>query len=78
MVSPQFKKLSSNLIWLYLYILMNKYVKTFLGVLIVTIPVLIVLGVVFNNLSKRSFYPDSGEIAVTGLKQPVKLYFDEY
>ncbi len=57
---------------------MNKYVKTFLGIIIVAIPVLIVLGVVFNNLSKRSFYPDSGEIAVTGLKQSVKLYFDDY
>lgn len=57
---------------------MNKYVKTFLGIIIVAVPVLIVLGVVFNNLSKRSFYPTSGEIAVSGLKSPVKLYFDDY
>ncbi|MEO8512401.1 MAG: penicillin acylase family protein [Ignavibacteria bacterium] len=57
---------------------MNKYAKTFLGILIVIIPAIIILGVLFNNLSKKSFYQTSGEIAVSGLKSQVKVYFDDY
>jgi penicillin G amidase len=57
---------------------MNKYVKTFLGSLIVILPALLALGLLFNNLSEKSFYPDSGTIAVQGLKQPVRVYFDDY
>ncbi len=57
---------------------MNKYGKTFLGILIVIIPVIIILGLLFNNLSKKSFYPTTGEIAVSGLKSQVKVYFDDY
>ncbi len=57
---------------------MNKYVKTFLGILIVIIPVILVLGLLFNIISKKSFYPTTGEIAVTGLKSQVKVYFDDY
>jgi len=57
---------------------MNKYVKTFLGILIVIIPVIIILGLIFNILSKQSFYPTSGEIAVSGLKSQVKIYFDDF
>lgn len=57
---------------------MNKYVKTFLGIFIVIIPAIIILGLLFNNLSKKSFYPTSGEIAVSGLKSQVKVYFDDF
>ncbi|MBE2228384.1 MAG: penicillin acylase family protein [Ignavibacteria bacterium] len=57
---------------------MNKYVKTFLGIFIIIIPAIIVLGVLFNILSKQSFYPISGEIAVSGLKSQVKVYFDDF
>ncbi len=57
---------------------MNKYVKTLLGAVIVIIPAIFVLGLLFNNLSKKSFYPTSGEIAVSGLKSQVKVYFDEF
>ena len=57
---------------------MNKYVKTFLGIFIIIIPAIIVLGVLFNILSKQSFYPTSGQIAVSGLKSQVKVYFDDY
>ncbi len=57
---------------------MNKLAKTFLGLLIVIIPSIIILGWLFNDLSKRSFYPTTGEIAVSGLKQQVKVYFDDY
>lgn len=57
---------------------MNKYLKTFLGTLIIIIPALLALGLLFNNLSEKSFYPSSGNLAVSGLKQPVKVYFDDY
>ncbi|HMQ80007.1 MAG TPA: penicillin acylase family protein [Ignavibacteria bacterium] len=57
---------------------MNKYVKTFLGAIIIFIPAILILGLLFNNLSKKSFYPTSGEIAVSGLKSQVKVYFDEF
>lgn len=57
---------------------MNKYVKTFLGIIIIIIPIILVLGLLFNNLSKKSFYPTSGEIAVSGLKSQVKVYFDDF
>lgn len=57
---------------------MNKYSKTFLGIIIIFIPVILILGLLFNNLSKKSFYPTTGEIAVTGLKSQVKVYFDDF
>ncbi|HWA07730.1 MAG TPA: penicillin acylase family protein, partial [Ignavibacteria bacterium] len=57
---------------------MNKYVKTFLGTIIIFIPAILILGLLFNNLSRKSHYPTSGEIAVSGLKSQVKVYFDEF
>lgn len=57
---------------------MNKFAKTFLGILIVVIPVIILLGLLFNSLSKKSFYPTTGEIKAKGLKQQVKVYFDDF
>lgn len=57
---------------------MNKFAKTFLGFWVIIIPSILILGLLFNNLSQKSFYPSSGEIAVSGLKSPVKIYFDKY
>lgn len=57
---------------------MNKYTKTFLGLLIIFIPAILILGLLFNNLSQRSFYTTSGELAVSGLKSQVKVYFDDF
>ncbi len=57
---------------------MNKYLKTFLGFLVVFLPALLILGLLFNNLSKKSFYPTSGEISVSGIKNPVNINFDNY
>lgn len=57
---------------------MNKFLKSFLGWLIILTPVLLALGWLFNNLSQKSFYPTSGNIIVQGLKQPVKVYFDDF
>lgn len=57
---------------------MNKYTKTILGILIVLIPALLLLGLLFNKLTKKSFYPDSGEVTVSGISSSVKIYSDEY
>ncbi|MCI0450353.1 MAG: penicillin acylase family protein [Chlorobi bacterium] len=57
---------------------MNKYAKTFLGALVVLVPSVIILGLLFNNISKKSFYPTSGEIEVSGLNSAVNVYFDGY
>ncbi|MBZ0203126.1 MAG: penicillin acylase family protein [Ignavibacteria bacterium] len=57
---------------------MNKFAKTFLGLLVIVIPSILILGLLFNNLSQKSFYPTTGEIAVSGIKSPVKVYFDKY
>lgn len=57
---------------------MNKYVKTFLGLQIVIIPALLAIGWLFNSLSEKSFYPDSGNVTTKGLEQPVKVYLDDY
>lgn len=64
-------------IYIFVYI-MNKYVKTFLGLLVIIIPAFFAIGLLFNNLSQRSFYPTSGKVAVTGLKQQARVYFDDY
>lgn len=57
---------------------MNKYAKTFLGALVVLIPAIVILGLLFNSISQKSFYPTSGEIEVSGLNSAVKVYFDGY
>ena len=57
---------------------MNKYLKTFLGIITVVIPAILLLGLLFSNLSQKSFYPDSGNISVSGINSPVKVYFDDY
>jgi penicillin amidase len=57
---------------------MNKYTKTILGILIVVIPALLLLSLLFNKLTKKSFYPDSGEVTVAGISSNVKIYSDDY
>ena len=57
---------------------MNKILTTFLGVLIILLPLSLTLGLLLNNLSKKSFYPSSGEVKVSGLGSHVKVYFDDY
>src|SRR4030095_1244144 len=62
---------------IFVYI-MNKFTKTFLGILIIIVPAMLILGLLFNSLSQKSFYPTSGELAVHGLKSSVKVYFDDF
>lgn len=62
---------------IFVYI-MNKFTKTLLGLVIIIVPATLTLGLLFNSLSQKSFYPTSGEIPVSGLKAPVKIYFDDF
>jgi penicillin amidase len=57
---------------------MNKFFKTFLGIIIIFVPLALVLLLVFNGMAKKSFYSVSGETSVSGLGANVKIYFDDY
>src|SRR5438552_1852096 len=57
---------------------MNRFFKTFLGIVIIIVPLFFVLLLIFNGMSKKSFYPVSGETSVTGISSKVKIYFDDY
>ncbi|HEY3251119.1 MAG TPA: penicillin acylase family protein, partial [Ignavibacteria bacterium] len=57
---------------------MNKIITNSFGIFILLIPLLLLLGLLFNNLSKRSFYPSNGKVEVSRIKSPVKIYFDDF
>jgi penicillin amidase len=57
---------------------MNKYLKFFLGITLIFIPIIAVLGLIFNNITKKSYYPYSGNIAINGISSQVKIYYDNY
>lgn len=57
---------------------MNKYVKSFLGFFIIVIPAALTLGLLFNYLTKKSFYPDEGIFNTSGLITEVKIYSNSY
>lgn len=57
---------------------MNKISKGILGTIIILVPALAAIAIIFNNLSNKSFYPDSGEIHVNGLLAKVRIYSDEF
>ncbi len=57
---------------------MNKFLKTFLGIAVIIIPLAVLFLFIFNGMSKKSFYPVQGETTVQGLNSPVKIYFDDY
>lgn len=52
--------------------------KNTLGVIVILIAVSITLIFLFNRLTKKSFYADSGTIKVSGLKEKVNIYSDHY
>jgi hypothetical protein len=53
---------------------MNKYVKAIIGILIIAIPAVLLLGFLFNKLTTKSFYSNSGTVRVKGIKSDVKIY----
>ncbi|RPI13240.1 MAG: penicillin acylase family protein [Ignavibacteriae bacterium] len=57
---------------------MNKVIKIILGILVILIPAVLVLGLLFKGLTKKSFYPDHGEIKTEGISSNVKIYNDDY
>ncbi|HMR40839.1 MAG TPA: penicillin acylase family protein [Ignavibacteria bacterium] len=56
---------------------MNPILKNILGILILLIIVLVTVGLLFNNLTKKSFYEESGEINVRGISNRVNIYKTE-
>lgn len=56
---------------------MNPILKNIAGILILLIIVLVTVGLLFNNLTKKSFYEESGEINVKGISKRVNLYKSE-
>ncbi len=56
---------------------MNSIFKNIFGVLILLIIVLITIGVLFNNLTKKSFYEESGVLKVKEISSRVNIYKSE-
>ena len=57
---------------------MNKYLKGIIGTLIIVIPAVLLLGFLFNKLTTKSFYSNSGTVRVKGIKSDVKIYSGDY
>ena len=56
---------------------MNPILRNVLGILILLIIVLVTVGLLFNNLTKKSFYDESGVIKVKGISNKVNIYKSE-
>lgn len=56
---------------------MNPILRNILGILILLVIILVTIGLLFNNLTKKSFYEESGEISVSGISYRVNLYKSE-
>jgi len=57
---------------------MLKFLKGTAGVLVIIIPLVIVLGLIFKHLTRKSFYPTQGETKIQGISSQVKIYFDDF
>ena len=57
---------------------MNKYLKVIIGILIIVIPAVLVLGFLFDKLTTKSFYGNTGMVRVKGIKSDVKIYSGDY
>ncbi|MEO8665656.1 MAG: penicillin acylase family protein [Ignavibacteria bacterium] len=56
---------------------MNSIFKNIFGLIISVILVMITLGLLFNSLTKKSFYEESGVVKVQGLSSKVNIYKSE-
>jgi len=52
-------------------------IKIILGLILLILVVLITLGVLFNNLTHKSFYDESGIISVKGIADKINIYKTE-
>jgi len=57
---------------------LHKLFKNISGIVILLIAVAITLGVLFNGLSKKSFYKESGSIKVEGISNNVSIHKDDF
>ncbi len=56
---------------------MNPILRNILGILIMIVIVLVTVGLLFNNLTKKSFYEESGVVKVKGISKKVNIYKSE-
>ncbi|MBK8981680.1 MAG: penicillin acylase family protein [Ignavibacteria bacterium] len=57
---------------------MNPVLKNILGILILLIIVFITVGILFNNLTKKSFYEESGTFKIKGITGNVNVYMTDF
>jgi penicillin G amidase len=56
----------------------NPYIKNTTGIALIIITVIITLVILFNQLSNKSFYSESGNVKVKGINEEVTIYRDEF
>jgi len=56
----------------------NPILKNSTGIVFIIIVVIITLIILFNQLSNKSFYTESGNVKVTGIYENVNIYRDDY
>ncbi|MFZ1322234.1 MAG: penicillin acylase family protein [Ignavibacteria bacterium] len=56
---------------------MNPILRNILGFIILLIIVLVSIGILFNNLTKKSYYDESGTFKVNGITGNVNVYMTE-
>jgi penicillin G amidase len=56
----------------------NPYIKNSTGIVLIIITIIITLIFLFDHLSNKSFYPESGGIKVSGIKENVNIYRDDF
>lgn len=57
---------------------MKRVLYTFIAVLILVISIIITLVILFNNLTKKSFYSETGTIKTTGITDSVRISKDDF
>ncbi|MFA5404623.1 MAG: penicillin acylase family protein, partial [Ignavibacteria bacterium] len=56
----------------------NPYIKNTTGILIIVVTLVITLIVLFNQLSNKSFYTESGTVKIKGIYENVNIYRDDF
>lgn len=57
---------------------MNNIFKNIAGVLVLVVIVLLTVGLLFNSLTKKSFYEESGSVKVKGISNKISIYKSEF
>jgi len=57
---------------------LNKYLKNTTGIIFVLIVTVITLIFLFNSLTSKSYYKDSGTISIKGISKDVNVYKDNF